>query len=306
MKRKISPKQTKCLIIVFMSVLLLVSILLLLNGRKEVDKTEALTSLTDEYNKDQVKDNGLESAEFIVRNEEGNIINSNEIKQDINSNNIDKDKEQEKEKLKKRYEPYIGKVVGFIDTNNYSELYKLLNKEYATDFEVTEGKLKNEYTFKGGVDYEITNIAEESAGIVITTKLIEKSTKNIRVVDFTVFPDNSLADIEISQINSMDKDTTIDDIQYKITKRYEVRLASVYIINIDNRSDQLLDIQDFDIKSRSRTFVGEVLNRSVLQIFPSQNVNLLLKVPNTNYISSLVIKDKLYNGTEKNIEIYDY
>ena len=183
----------------------------------------------------------------------------------------------------------------------------MFNKDYINVFEYTLDTFKSQYAFDGKVVYEITNVEEvkTEGRLIINVKFTESKTGYIMLKDFTLFSDGTISDLPFYLEATLNKEVTVDDVTFKVKKRYKTRLGSIYSLEIDNNSNKLIDVKNMRIKNNSINATYDIISKNKqLKAYPGQPFSFLIKLPNIDNITSLEVRYPELDGTIKKVEIY--
>lgn len=297
MKSNIDKNKKQNIIIIMLVLLISISILgttiIMARNRKGVSNR-----LTKKYDENKTRTNGLKGSDYIVKDEEGNVI-----VEDLGEYEPIKDDKTDK-KVKKESEEFIYKFIDKLNEGNTNDLYSLFNQEYIKDFEYDLGKFNSNYYFLGGAIAEVTQVKEIDKRKIITTRITEKGTGAFKVIDFTMFEDGTIADIQIDNLVELNTLSEVNNVKYTIKRRYESRLSSIYIIDIDNASDRLLDVQDMVLRNNDIIYSYNILNYdNEIKVYPGIPYHLILEVPNNDSLNTIIFKTIDINGKQEEITL---
>lgn len=302
MKKKDKKKERKLVLIIMISVsfLIVFTIFSTNNYKKNKVEDENINRMSKAYEESLDKSNNVKGADTIFRDGEGNIIEEHKGTTEISKG--DKVKE---EVTNKKADQYISNFVNNLNSGDYDRLYSLFNQNYLKEFEYSKETLKIKYKFKGGCSYKITNMEEKENRFIVTAKLIENNTGNIMLVDFTIYEDGTIADIPIYKEVDINKEKTFEEVTYRVKKRYESRLGSIYSIEIKNNSDKLIDVENLLIKNNDSIKTYQIISDyKEIKSYPGIDFNVMIKLPNTDSITSLEVRYKDLDGNMKKVDIY--
>ena len=296
-KNRLDRKNT-LLIIIGVFILLIIFIFIYYFNFKEKKQEEKYNSdlykLTEEYEKKQ------KEKPLVTKNEEGELIYSEVLTED------DKEKigNEDTDDNNKIAEDKLQQILECINNNDYEKFYSMFNKQFISDFDYNMNEFSAKYNFEGGALGEITNFHEENKNIIFTVKFTEKSTGYIMITDFTLFEDDTIADIAVSLIIDVNNVKTVDKIKYTISRCYKNSRNVYYVIEIDNKSEYLLNIKDMLIKSNNAICTYEYLgNEDDKTVYPGIPVKFRIKLYNIEYITELKLQCIDINNNMKEIEI---
>lgn len=316
-KDLIRDKKIILFIGVFFILVIVFSLFLCKKEKNTIDEKDNLSKLTEEYNKKNNNKVELEENTALI-NENNSSLNT-DIKEDIiNSEGSDGDNmsyysigniaDLSEDKANTEATDFAVFVTEKINNDEIEDLYNILNKEYINTFNYTQDKFEFNYFFNGDVNIEVTNVEIPSTKdrLFLTTKIVQKANGAFLVKDFTIFDDGSIADILIKSINNLDYEVTIDNVNYKISKRIDTRLGAIYKIDIVNNSENLIQINDMLIENKNVIYSYEIVSdNEVLESYPGINFSFMIKVPNNYDIDYLVLKCIDFNGEPYDITILD-
>lgn len=292
--------------------------------KKEKVEEENITKLTEEYNKNHnTKTTGIswednntsnyeedeedkEETEEMKENKDTEIITDTEEKQEFYKiADIEKLDDTNAQREADDFALFLSEK---INNKSYDDLYNILNKEYVKDFSYTKDKFEFKYSFIQGVYVEVTNIkfTQSKDRLIVTTKFIDKSDGSFRIEDFTIFKDGTIADIPIYFTADLPHETEIDNVIYKINRRYDTRLGAIYNIEIENNSDKLIKIEDMLIKDGDVIYSYEIVSdNTILESYPGIPFKFMIKLPNNHDIDYLMLKCIDFNEKPYDITILD-
>lgn len=226
-----------------------------------------------------------------------------------NNSNTNEDTDGVDIKDDKALERYIMKFTDLVNRNDFSSIFKLYNKNYIEDFNVTEEQTKDKFKFSPSVSAKVTNVKRDSYvsdRAIVTVRIIDDK-KAERIFDFTVFEDGTIADIPLYKEIELNNVTVRDDITYTLKKKFITRLGSIFIINIENNSEYLLDIQDIKgTLGTSTQYDHELINGNIYsyKITPKKNVNLIVKIYNQEKPDDILFTNKKVDGEVETYSIW--
>lgn len=294
MRKKINNKKKLigiCLLIAISIDILVIGILIETKGSRDKQTYNAnITKLTTDYNKKQ------NNKAAVITNESGK-------KEYLDGYTQEDFKITEKNDLedKKKQDEFLNCILDNINSDNYEKIYSLFNKQYIEDFNYTLDKFKAKYNYDGDVFGEITNVYNHPFATVVTIKFTEQNTGYIDIEDFSIFNDGTITDTYISNMADINSEKEIDNVTYTVKDKYNTKLGCIYRIDIMNKSDMLLDIQDFLTKEMDSIATYEVVSdNKVLKAYPNNKFTILLKFTNVDEITSMEIRYKNLDGSIAN------
>lgn len=302
MKKKNNTRKKLLILSISFSILIIGTIMAIYSYSITKKEEVKVSRISDDYNASLNKSNNIKGADTIFRDSDGNIIEKHEGTYDTTIEN-----KTDTETMNKKADQLFKDFVDKINSGDYDSLYSLFNKEYIDVFQYTKDTFKNKYSFNGKATYGITNIKmnNDKDRIIATVKFTEVSTGYIMLEDFTIYPDGTIADIPIYLDVPLNKDTNIDDVTYKVIKRYETRLGSIFSIEIDNNSNKVVDVRDMLIKNNTEIATYQIISKDkVIKAYPGKPFKYLIKLPNVDGITNLTLQCKELDGTIKDVEIY--
>lgn len=300
-KNSIDKKKTKLIIVGVIVILLLGLIYIFFNKEKNKEEkyrefNSSISKLTDVYN-EKLSEKSNEAINEVVGEVEDNEVVTHADNSTVEIYNKDNNIESLEDRLKE--------ILDCINNQEYEKFFNMLNKEFISDFSYNLNEFSAKYSFIGGAIGEITNIYTDYDNIIFTVRFTEKETGYISIIDFTVFEDNTLADIAVYTVSNIKKDKTIEDVNYKINRVYQNDLNSYYIIDINNKSQYLLNIKDMLIKNNNTICSYEYIgNYDDMVVYPGIPVKFVIKLYNTGAITDLTLQCIDIDGNRKDIEIY--
>lgn len=313
-KRKDLLKDKKIIsrIGIILVVLVLVFIFLFNRDKKEIEEEKNIMKLTEEYNKNHNKTEGILGEKDIVNQNEIEDIKESAKQEDIEdiqgTYKIADIQTLDESATDREIEDFTVFFSEKINDKSYDELYSILNEGYKKDFEYSKEKFEFEYSFNGDIRVEVTNVETpvEKDRLFITTKLIEKANGAFRVIDFTIFKDGTIADMIVKSAVDLPYEKEIDNVIYKINKRYDTRLGAIYNVEIENNSDKLIKIDDMLIENSGVIYSYEIISENtILESYPGTPFKFMMKLPNNNDIDHVVLKCTDFNGNHYEITILD-
>ncbi|UYZ38938.1 hypothetical protein OD350_29055 (plasmid) [Clostridium beijerinckii] len=235
---------------------------------------------------------------------------------DVVENNFEKLHESEKSTPKfditddKAVEKLFIDISTLINDNDFSSIYKYYNKDYINDFKINEEQIKDKLKFSPKVSPKVTNIKRDSSvpdRAVATVRFIDDLNRE-RIFDFTVFTDGTIADLPLYKEIQLNRITEKDDITYTLKKKFISRLGSIFIVNIKNHSEYLLDIQDIKgILGTSTEYQHELINgnKYSYQVTPQKSVDLIIKIDNQEKPDDILFINKKVDGSLETYSIWN-
>ncbi|MFR3912751.1 MAG: hypothetical protein ACLTYB_16695, partial [Clostridium paraputrificum] len=227
--------------------------------QEQITKNEArLTELYEEEQKNM--SNGIGGSTINIYDESGNIIEErgNESGKDINK--LTEKEEAEKKDDDKFFIEFIEKM----NKKDFKSIYSLFNKDYLNFYEIDEEDINIRYGFNNNVKYEITNTKnyEENGSKIITVKFTEEGTNNMKIVDFTIFNDGTIADKGIEYIKKVNSSKTIEGVTYTVGEVYAEKLNATYEIIIENNSENLVKITNIIPYWNENRYASEIVSKN--------------------------------------------
>lgn len=291
----------KILLLAF-SVLILIMILLInfFIFNKQKDEYYKITRLTDEYNKNKHVENGnnidIDDFKSIVKDITDDNSKEN-VKIDINNDKV--------------LEKAIREVETLVNNNEFDKLISKFNTEYVKEFNVNTELLYDKMKFSENVTAKITKYKHDDVNkdrAVVTFRLIDENNAE-RIFDFTIFSDGTVADLPLyKEIELKDKKVERDNVIYEFKKKYITRLGSIYVLNIKNNSEVMVDIQDIKgTLGTSFEYDHELINgnKFTYQITPEEDINIVFKICNQENPDDIIITNKKMDGTIEKFEIWN-
>ena len=243
---------------------------------------------------------------------------SNKIKKDIKkeqSTSSDKVLKIENNKDLTDFE-IITKFVDYINNKNYAAALSMFNPDYRKDFEITEDSLRIKYNFNK-LSFAIISKEKADKDMILMMKLYDNGdiTKYIPS-EFTVFDDGTIADRGVFVVRDIYKTAEISGIKYEVLRCYNSLSRSTYIIDITNKSEKELIIDNnnnygFYAKDDEIVYRNKSMLDSNYSILPSDNktrftVEMNVKNPETigvqlaeNINNNNLKYNELENGEKK-------
>lgn len=311
----------------FLIVLFSVSAFYIIDSRKK-EKEKDITMLSSTYNEDNKELTLNEVTKYNASlDEEGNIVveaktdhnggilldNSGtpvlqEAEKQSNNNLMPFDTSSVDDEIKNHVEKLLNIFSEKINNKDYEYILSLYNKDYVKDFQLDISRIEERFRFNNEVEPIITNITNDSLkDRVIVTVRFKDSKNEEKIFDFTLYEDGTIADIPIYTDVEINRVYEKDAIKYTISKKITTRLGCIYLLNINNDSEYLLDIQDIYAMKGSTKYGHALLNShsNYYKIYPGQPVDLILKINNGESFDSINIINKKYTGEEETINILE-
>lgn len=305
----IRDKKFMIMIGIILIVVIIVAIFILSRKTNDIKDEGNITTLTEEYNKNNnsnIKENVIEVPDYgkdkdIKEEGESNTSDRNDTSYDV-GNIYDMTKEQ----IDLKGTDFSNFISNKINEDGIDTLYKMLNKDYIDTFNYDEETFEMNYFFNGEIISEVTNveIPNEKDRMFVTLNITQLANGASLVKDFTIFKDGTIADILIKSMNDLDYNTKIDNVEYKISKRIDTRLGAIYKIDIVNNSENLIKIKDMVIENKNVIYSYEIVSdNTILESYPGIDFSFMIKVPNNYDIDHLVLKCVDFNGKDYDITI---
>jgi hypothetical protein len=288
----------KILLIAFgISVLLMISLINFFTFKKNKDEYYKITRLSDEYNKNEDGENiKIESFKSIVKDVTENNSNEN-VKIDVNNDKV--------------LESIIREVETLINTNDFDKLISKFNANYVKEFNVNTELLYDKLKFSENVTAKITKYKHDDVNkdrAVVTFRLIDENNSE-RIFDFTIFSNGTIADLPLyKEIELKNKKLEKDNVVYEFKRKYITRLGSIYVLNIKNNSEEMVDIQDIKgTLGTSFEYDHELINgnKFTYQITPKENVDIVFKIFNQDNPDDIIITNKKMDGIIEKFGIWN-
>ena len=288
----------KILLIAFgISVLLMISLINFFTFKKNKDEYYKITRLSDEYNKNEDGENiKIESFKSIVKDVTENNSNEN-VKIDVNNDKV--------------LESIIRKVETLINTNDFDKLISKFNANYVKEFNVNTELLYDKLKFSENVTAKITKYKHDDVNkdrAVVTFRLIDENNSE-RIFDFTIFSNGTIADLPLyKEIELKNKKLEKDNVISEFKRKYITRLGSIYVLNIKNNSEEMVDIQDIKgTLGTSFEYDHELINgnKFTYQITPKEDVDIVFKIFNQDNPDDIIITNKKMDGIIEKFGIWN-
>lgn len=288
----------KILLIAFgISVLLMISLINFFTFKKNKDEYYKITRLSDEYNKNEDGENiKIESFKSIVKDVTENNSNEN-VKIDVNNDKV--------------LESIIREVETLINTNDFDKLISKFNANYVKEFNVNTELLYDKLKFSENVTAKITKYKHDDVNkdrAVVTFRLIDENNSE-RIFDFTIFSNGTIADLPLyKEIELKNKKLEKDNVIYEFKRKYITRLGSIYVLNIKNNSEEMVDIQDIKgTLGTSFEYDHELINgnKFTYQITPKEDVDIVFKIFNQDNPDDIIITNKKMDGIIEKFGIWN-
>lgn len=272
-------EKTYLLLIVIVLMFTAISTLILTHNRKTSLHKEEISRLTDEYKKtitpyENMKVSAVENTK------------DKDVKFDVNDNTgitelfLDIDK--------------------IINNKDFDKLLSYYNKQYVEEFKITKEQIEEKFHFEHEISSKI-NIKHDKSikdRVIVTVRMMNKFNQE-RIFDFTIFNDGTISDMPLFKEIKLDRVTERDGTVYTLKKKYITRLGSIYIVNVTNNSEYLVDIQEINGYLGENRFDHELIGGNIYtyKITPTKSVDLIIKIFNQEKIDNLEIINKRYDGT---------
>lgn len=281
------------ILVICIQILTIIAIIQYSYSKKNNQDIINLRRLTTEYeNAAKIQGNSLEVVENSLERVSKNNITAFDVTDD------------------KVIEKLFIDISTMINDNNFSKIYECYNKNYINDFQVKEEQIKDKFKFAPKVSPNVTNIKRDSSisdRAVATVRFIDDKNRE-RIFDFTVFEDGTIADLPLYKEIELNKVMEKDDITYTLKKKFITRLGSIFIVNIDNHSEYLLDIQDIKgILGTSTEYQHELINgnKYTYQVTPQKIADLIIKIDNIDKPDDIVFTSKKVDGSLDTYSIWN-
>lgn len=308
----IKDKKYMILIGIILVVVIIVVVFMLIRKTNNIKEEGNITRLTEEYNKNNnsdIKENVVETP-----NDKNNTDINKDVNQEVEGNSnlevydIGNILDMNEEQIDLKGTDFSSFITDKINKDELNNLYGMLNKNYIDTFNYDEETFEMNYFFNGDVISEVTNIEipKEKDRMFITLNITQFANGASLIKDFTIFKDGTIADIIIKSISDLDYNTTIDNVEYKISKRIDTRLGAIYKIDIVNNSENLIQIKDMLIENKNVIYSYEVVSdNTILESYPGIDFTFMIKVPNNYDIDHLVLKCVDFEGKDYDITILE-
>lgn len=297
MKEKIDKKIL--LLALGLSILFLIFLCSYLINSKKENKYYDITRLSQEYLKSQHEDGSIDSKDIkkIVSD-----ISQNATVEDEKTIDITNDKVVEK---------IAREIEDLINTNQFNKLLDMYNKDYIRYFNINEELLYDKFKFADKVIGKVTKIKRDNVDkdrVVVNIRFMDENNAE-RMFDFTVYSDGTIADLPLyKEIDvSKNKVKEKDDVIYTFKKKYVTRLGSIYVLNIKNNSEVMVNIQDIKgILGTSLEYDHELINgnKFTYQITPEEDIIMVFKICNQEKPDDIIITNKKMDGTIEKFRIW--
>lgn len=288
-----------CMIICIVA-LAFVSIIGYYTNRTEQEKNIEITRLTTEYNKEN---KGNETfTDVAKRSKASESKTQSKANTEVDANKFDISNDKVIEKL-------ILDITTLINNDEFTKIYgEYYNKEYIKEFKVTEMQVKDKLKFSPKVSANITRVTRDNNvydRAVVTVRLIDEKNAE-RIFDFTVFADGTIVDLPLYKEVKLDRVTERDNVVYTVKKRYKTRLGSIFIVNITNNSEYLVDIQNIKAyMGTSFEYDHELINGNIhtYEVTPEESQDFIIKIFNQDHPDDLRFTNKKVDGTVETFSI---
>ncbi|KOR55635.1 hypothetical protein FDA33_10405 [Clostridium botulinum] len=273
-------------------VLAFVSIIGYYTNKIEKLKSIEISRLTTEYNKENKNNETFKETTKRIKTNDINIKTNTKVVTD----NFDINNDKVIEKL-------IIDMTTLINNDEFTRLYKeYYNEEYVKEFKITEKQVIDKFKFSQKVSASITRVTRESDvydRAVATVRLIDDK-KAERIFDITVFEDGKIADLPLYKEVRFDRTIERDNVLYTVKKRYKTRLGSIFIVNVVNNSEYLVDIQEIKAyMGTSFKYDHELINGNIhtYEVTPEESQDFIIKIFNQDKPDDLRFTNKKIDGT---------
>lgn len=290
----VEKKSERIIFIILLIMIIFVFFFTIINitNRKKEENKYDLSRLTVEYNKNNQL-NLKQTLDKVVEKNRKEAQVQEEIVIDVTDDKV--------------LEQLFIDIDTLVNNHEYSKLLEYYNKQYIDEFQITEEQLQDKFKF----DYPISstlNIKRDKCTedrVIVTARMLDDHGRE-RIYDFTVFNDGSIADLPLYKEVELNKVTERDDVTYTLKKKYITRLGSIFLLNVDNKSECLVDIQDIKgTQGSSFKYDHELINGNIYsyQITPERSKDLIIKIFNQEKPDDIIITNKKYDGTIENFSI---
>ncbi|NFO58546.1 hypothetical protein FDB39_17185 [Clostridium botulinum] len=286
-------KNNKFIVMIFcIIVLAFVSIIGYYTNKIEKLKNIEISRLTTQYNKENKNNETFKETTKRIKTNDINIKTNTKVVTD----NFDINNDKVIEKL-------IIDITTLINNDEFTRLYKeYYNKEFVKEFKITEKQVIDKFKFSQKVSATITRVTRESDvydRAVATVRLIDDK-KAERIFDITVFEDGTIADLPLYKEVQFDRTIERDNVLYTVKKRYKTRLGSIFIVNVVNNSEYLVDIQEIKAyMGTSFKYDHELINGNIhtYEVTPEESQDFIIKIFNQDKPDDLRFTNKKIDGT---------
>lgn len=274
-------KKEKKYLFLFAIVLMftVISTLIVIHDRKKNLDAEELSRLTNEYKKTITPYESMKASAI-------DNTKDKDVKFDINDDT--------------RITELFLDIDSIINNKDFDKLLEYYNKQYVEEFKITKEQIEEKFHFEHEISSKI-NIKHDKSikdRVIVTVRMLNKFNQE-RVFDFTIFNDGTIADMPLFKEIKFDRVTERDGTVYTLKKKYITRLGSIYIVNVTNNSEYLVDIQEINGYIGENRFDHELIGGNIYtyKITPTKSVDLIIKIFNQEKIDNLEIINKRYDGT---------
>lgn len=286
-------KNNKFIVMIFcIIVLAFVSIIGYYTNKIEKLKNIEISRLTTQYNKENKNNETFKETTKRIKTNDINIKTNTKVVTD----NFDINNDKVIEKL-------IIDITTLINNDEFTRLYKeYYNKEFVKEFKITEKQVIDKFKFSQKVSATITRVTRESDvydRAVATVRLIDDK-KAERIFDITVFEDGTIADLPLYKEVQFGRTIERDNVLYTVKKRYKTRLGSIFIVNVVNNSEYLIDIQEINAyMGTSFKYDHELINGNIhtYEVTPEESQDFIIKIFNQDKPDDLRFTNKKIDGT---------
>ena len=191
-------------------------------------------------------------------------------------------------------------IDNIINKKDFDKLLSYYNKQYVEEFNITKEQLKDKFYFKDEITSKL-NIKHErymKDRVIVTVRMLNKDNQE-RIFDFTVFNDGTIADLPLKKEIELNRSMERDGVVYSVNKKYITRLGSIYIVDIQNNSEYLVDIKEINGYQGTTKYNHELIGGNIYtyQITPGKIKRLVIRIDNQEKIDNLELINKKYDGT---------
>lgn len=297
---KVKDKIDKKLLLLGMGISILFLIFFcsyMINAQKR-DKYFDITRLSQEYLKNQHEDGKIEASD--VKRITSDISENSKI-EDGKTIDISNDKVVEKISME---------IENLINTNQFDKLLKMYNQDYVRYFNVNKELLYDKFKFADTVIAKVTKIKRDrnfKDRAVVNIRFIDENNAE-RMFDFTIYKDGTITDLAFyEEVDVKNRIKEKDDIIYTFKKKYVTRLGSIYVLNIKNNSEFMLNIQDIKgVLGTSLEYNHELINgnKFTYQITPKEDITMAFKICNQEKPDDIIITNEKMDGTIEQFGIW--
>jgi len=212
----------------------------------------------------------------------------------------------------------ISTFMKHINSRNYEAAFKMLNKEYTSDFDINLSFFQAKYKFNSEMVFEIKDYIDYGDRIIANVIINEKALNyqlNIIRSTFTIYKEENgiytLADKGIKKTEVIDyKSEPTKLLSANIAKKIILVDGVAYMINITNKSRNEMFITggEYSIFANynSTIYPHKPINKTLPSyIISSGSINkYIVEFLNINDVSSISLKVKSKDIQEQNFTIY--